>query len=307
MQRRLSVLVLLLLFLSSICLGITPTDRNVLLKRNNPIVQSFDSLATLSIGNGEFAMSVDPTGLQTFPMLYAKDNLLITQAEWLDRHLGVIGFEFPSTTTIEDFADITQTLVLNSGIIKTNYTLQGNEISIYTVCHPERDLVAAHIISELPIPIKLCFPYIAKGALSWGNYPKHSTRLVSKRDNAMVFKRSIDRLVYYVVLQWQGNVSIVEKLDNYYVVTPDKGHFAFSCEFVPHFTTTFDGIVLPTFKETAEKSATAWGTYWSSDCIKTLSDSTHLYTRIEEQRLILECYKNFVSGNKKSEETFLSE
>ena len=66
MQRRLSVLVLLLLFLSSICLGITPTDRNVLLKRNNPIVQSFDSLATLSIGNGEFAMSVDPTGLQTF-------------------------------------------------------------------------------------------------------------------------------------------------------------------------------------------------------------------------------------------------
>ncbi|MDR1543929.1 MAG: hypothetical protein LBS50_05890 [Prevotellaceae bacterium] len=57
-------------------------DRKALLKRNNPQVSSFDSLASLSVGNGEFAVTVDATGLQTFPELYAKGVPLGTQAQW---------------------------------------------------------------------------------------------------------------------------------------------------------------------------------------------------------------------------------
>ena len=44
-----------------------PIDREALVARNNPQVSSFDSLASLSVGNGEFAFTVDATGLQTFP------------------------------------------------------------------------------------------------------------------------------------------------------------------------------------------------------------------------------------------------
>lgn len=300
MQRRILALLLLSFILIGKGFSVEPIDRNVLLRRNNPIVQSFDSLTTLSVGNGEFVMSVDPTGLQTFPERYAPNNALVTQAKWGDRHLGIIGFEFPSTTFIEDFDGIDQMLILNSGIVKTCYRLQTNPISVYTVCHPKRNLIAAHIKSELPIPIKLCFPYTRdnNSSLQWNANQKHRTKLISKRSNAVVFERFIDGLNYYVVFQWQGNVSIVEKTDNYYVVTPEKGHFAFSCEFLPRFSTTFDEIVLPTFKETAEESATAWGTYWSGDCIKTLADSTHLFTPEEELQLLLDCYNSTISGNK---------
>ena len=44
-----------------------PIDREALVNRHTVKVQAFDSLASLSVGNGEFAFTVDATGLQTFP------------------------------------------------------------------------------------------------------------------------------------------------------------------------------------------------------------------------------------------------
>lgn len=47
-----------------------PIDRHALVTRNNPSVTAVDSLASLSVGNGEFAFTTDITGLQTFPDVY---------------------------------------------------------------------------------------------------------------------------------------------------------------------------------------------------------------------------------------------
>lgn len=59
-----------------------PIDREALVARNNPRVSAFDSLASLSVGNGEFAFTVDATGLQTFPEMYSKGVPLGTQSQW---------------------------------------------------------------------------------------------------------------------------------------------------------------------------------------------------------------------------------
>ncbi len=59
-----------------------PIDREALVNCNNPQVTSFDSLASLSVGNGEFAYTVDATGLQTFPEMYSKGVPLGTQSQW---------------------------------------------------------------------------------------------------------------------------------------------------------------------------------------------------------------------------------
>lgn len=57
-------------------------DRKALVNRNNPQFSAFDSLASLSVGNGEFAFTVDITGLQTFPDAYKKGVPLGTQSQW---------------------------------------------------------------------------------------------------------------------------------------------------------------------------------------------------------------------------------
>ncbi|MBA2938549.1 glycoside hydrolase family 65 [Paenibacillus sp. CGMCC 1.16610] len=46
-------------------------DRKALVERHNPLITSFDKFSSLSVGNGNYAFTVDATGLQTFPSLYA--------------------------------------------------------------------------------------------------------------------------------------------------------------------------------------------------------------------------------------------
>lgn len=57
-------------------------DRKALVARHTVHVTRFDSMASLSVGNGEFAFTVDPTGLQTFPDLYTHGVSLGTQSQW---------------------------------------------------------------------------------------------------------------------------------------------------------------------------------------------------------------------------------
>ena len=45
-------------------------DRYSLVTRHNVRITSPDSLNSLSVGNGDFAFTVDITGLQTFPAFY---------------------------------------------------------------------------------------------------------------------------------------------------------------------------------------------------------------------------------------------
>ena len=60
----------------------TAIDREALVTRNNPVVTTTDTLSSLSVGNGEFAMTVDFTGLQTFPEYYKNGIPLGTQSQW---------------------------------------------------------------------------------------------------------------------------------------------------------------------------------------------------------------------------------
>jgi hypothetical protein len=46
-------------------------DRKALVRRHNPVISGFDKYSSLSVGNGNYAFTVDPTGLQTFPDLYS--------------------------------------------------------------------------------------------------------------------------------------------------------------------------------------------------------------------------------------------
>ena len=64
------------------CGSASAIDRQALVERNNPHITAIDTLASLSVGNGEFAVTVDVTGLQTFPELYSKGVPLGTQAQW---------------------------------------------------------------------------------------------------------------------------------------------------------------------------------------------------------------------------------
>lgn len=79
-------------------------DRKALVTRNNPVIDSVDSLSSLSVGNGGFAYTVDITGLQTFPEKYKEGVPLGTQSQWgWHSFVNEKNFRFEETLKEYDF------------------------------------------------------------------------------------------------------------------------------------------------------------------------------------------------------------
>lgn len=57
-------------------------DRKTVVSRHHVKINEVDTLNSLSLGNGKFAMTMDVTGLQTFPVHYQKGIPLGTLSEW---------------------------------------------------------------------------------------------------------------------------------------------------------------------------------------------------------------------------------
>lgn len=95
-------------------------NREALVRRHSIHVSSFDSLYSLSVGNGSFAFTVDATGMQSFPDLYVKGVPLGTQSAW--------GWHsFPNTENLN-----------RNDALKT-YDLEGKKVS-YMVQPKEPEL-----------------------------------------------------------------------------------------------------------------------------------------------------------------------
>lgn len=127
----------LLICLLVIDLAAQPINRKELVERHTVVVTQFDSLSSLSVGNGKFAFTVDATGLQTFPEYYAKGVALGTQSEW-----GWHSFPNPEKYTF--------------GETLKNYKLNGREVS-YSVQlkEPERNKNAVNWFRQNPHRLQL--------------------------------------------------------------------------------------------------------------------------------------------------------
>jgi hypothetical protein len=112
-------------------------DRKALVLRHNVKVEAIDTLASLSVGNGAFAFTVDATGLQTFPETYQFGIPLGTQSEWgWDSHPNPENYKFDETLAEYD----------QNGR-KVTYSVQRKE--------PQRSVEAVNYYRENPHRIHL--------------------------------------------------------------------------------------------------------------------------------------------------------
>jgi hypothetical protein len=110
----------------------TRIDRKAVVARHNVVVTRFDSMQSVSVGNGEFAFTVDPTGLQTFPDVYQHGVPLGTQSQW-----GWHSFPNPQQYRIEE--------------VYKDYESHGRKIPYtYAFSQPERKKLASDWFRENP-------------------------------------------------------------------------------------------------------------------------------------------------------------
>jgi hypothetical protein len=71
-----------LILLCAVTAAAAPIDRHALVTRHDVVLTNFDATNPLSVGNGEFAFTVDATGLQTFPEAFEHTTPLGTLSDW---------------------------------------------------------------------------------------------------------------------------------------------------------------------------------------------------------------------------------
>lgn len=287
-----------------------PIDRQALVERNSPVVTSLDSLASLSVGNGEFAFTVDATGLQTFPERYAQGVPLGTQSQWgwhsfanperlkpaealrdydFGRghaepyavqfnepgrpqraanwyrvnphrlHLGTIGFDGLAP---EEVGAVRQRLDLWQGRIDSHFEACGVPVEVTTVCHPEKDMIAADIRTAAKLPIVVRFAYPTGGhcddACDWTRDEAHRSELVEQGEGHALIRRTLDAATYYVALAFEG-ATLVQTGRNRFVLTPADEHYTLRAEFCAdrpiHPQPDVDAVIAA--------AADYWRNYWT--------------------------------------------
>jgi len=112
-------------------------NREAVVRRHTIHIDKVDSLSSLSVGNGNFAFTVDATGMQSFPESYANGVPLGTQSVW-----GWHSFPNTENLRIEEAQKV--------------YELEGKKIS-YTVQvkEPERNKRAVEYFRVNPHRLQL--------------------------------------------------------------------------------------------------------------------------------------------------------
>jgi protein-glucosylgalactosylhydroxylysine glucosidase len=164
-------------------------NRQALVERHTIKNNTFDSLSSLSVGNGGFAFTVDVTGLQSFADAYSKGVALGTQSDWgWHSFIDTAGYTFDETLK--------------------NYFLNGRNVS-YAVQQKE--------------------PLRKKNAVEWFRQNPHRLQLgnigfdIIKKDGSLATINDIQN-ISQTLNMWTGEIHSQFTVENIPVDVTTYGH-----------------------------------------------------------------------------------
>jgi hypothetical protein len=322
-------------------------DRRALVMRHNPELRELSPSAPLSVGNGQFAFTVDVTGLQSladvhyaegipletlarwawhsepnpFGYALADTNTLFDSAtgpiglptkadgpagEWLRRNPhglplarialeGVVGR--PRPLRREDLSAVDQVLDLWSGVIRSSYRLWEVPVLVHTAAHPERDVAALRIQSDLVrggrLQVRVAFPRGHRldvkntPPLDFTRPEAHETRAVRRAPGRLDLERILDATRFRVALVAGPRARVVqdEACPHEIVVTGEDRSLELTLAFAPE---VIDQV--PSVDNVLSASRAHWPRFWQRGGALDLSGSRDPRARELERRVVLSQY-----------------
>jgi len=212
-------------------------------------------------------------------------------------HLGMIGLYLVSKdgseARIGDISGNEQTLDLWTGTIESNFLFDGEKVRVWTVCHPDLDMISAKIESKLikegRLKIKIHFPLGVPDPSGYDfSFPgKHTTKVLAETGDETVFERCQDSDKYYVRLLHKKS-----KLENpsahLYIINPDASDS--TMEFSCRFSKNIDNIEPEDFESTSGACKVDWKNFWTKSGVVDFSRCTDPRAPELERRVILSQY-----------------
>ena len=223
-------------------------------------------------------------------------------------HLGCVGLEADGLAP-KDVRDARQKLDMWNGMITAVFKAKGVSYSVKTVCHPERDMVAAVVTTnkgQAAINMRFAYPtgLHSDDACEWKQNDKHQTELVKMAKGHAVLKRTLDKTTYFISITWEGNAELKEKERNYWVLTAAGKQLTYTCEFLREQQEQ-EG---ETFDSVKQKTADYWHRFWTEGAAVDFSLCKDERAKELERRVVLSQYLLAIQccGNSPPQETGLT-
>lgn len=357
MRKSFLTVVVLSAFFHGVLADVNDTqkiNRRALVQRHNVFVSEFNSLWPLSVGNGKFVFTVDPTGLQTFPDKYDEGIPLSTMSQWgwhtfdntgnykledtfveVDTHgrkvpyniiqdspaaaylranphrvnLAQIGFVFlnadGSQASADELKNTNQTLDLWQGVLKSKFQFDNQPVEVETLCHPEKDLIAVRVKSQLleskRLIVSLRFPHAAgvwgpKSSV-WNKPDSHTIRLIKNNSSSAHWLRQMDDLEYNCVLKYPPKTRLKKVAGQSYRIIPpaDTNSFGF-CLSLSKEPVDVSGYEFQTVRSQCQAY---WKYFWTTGAAVDLSQSADPRRKELERRIVLSQYLTAIQSAQK--------
>ncbi|WP_335964843.1 hypothetical protein [Galbibacter sp. PAP.153] len=229
--------------------------------------------------------------------------------------LGNLGFEITKKNgeqiTPKDLTGIHQELNLWTGIITSEFYIEGAPVKVETASHQKQDVIAVKVTSDLitkgQLKIRFRIPYPSGKWKDTGvnrQSNKNYTSTLKTTNNGAWITHRMDSLIYHAKFLWKNKATITEKEKHYFIIAPTEKSFSFTCK----FTTEKNTKSTPDYNETLTNSKENWKRFWLSGGAVDFSQCTDKRAFEIERRVVLSQYltKLQCSGNQPPQETGLT-
>lgn len=207
----------------------------------------------------------------------------------------------------KEITNLSRTLDLWSGILTSNFMVNGQHVSVVTCVHPEKDMVAIKIESpllesgELLVQIDFPYPNLNRYKPWIGNFNRiegnNTFLLIDDESKRYVeLRREIDSTTYFTSLHWSKGSFLNANSDSIsntlQIVTNGTGTLKFSCE----FKSKPIKVEKSNFKNISKAVEKHWAEFWKNGGAIDLSESKDPRWHELERRIVLSQYQTAVQS-----------
>jgi len=217
-------------------------------------------------------------------------------------NLGRIGMillkDDGSEAAEKDIDNAVQNVNLWSGEVCSSFSLDGKNVSVTTVCHPQEDVLAFRLSSPLlskgRISLFIDFPgwegkSINKFVGDWSNPGSHCSKIIYSGERSVSICHTMDDLSYVVDLHWNGaDASAARVGDSHRYVIALSSCNSGILDFVVSFNPGPDDPL--SFDDVRSAASCEWNRFWMSGAAVDFSGSSDPRWFELERRVVLSQY-----------------
>jgi len=214
--------------------------------------------------------------------------------------LSQIGFvllkEDGSQASAEDLRNTHQVLNLWQGILNSRFQLDNKDVEVETLCHPELDMIAVSVKSQLlksgRLRISLKFPYASgvwgTNPSSWEHPDKHITQIMKNDPREGDILHKMNDLEYHCVFKYDQKCELKEVAKHSYRIIPSGEND--SLQLLVLLSKEMNNLSGYEYQTVRQQCNDSWKRFWTTGAAIDLSESTDPRWKELERRIVLSQY-----------------